>query len=100
MIKYKKLSTVNRLQKLSIIPSNIKGAEMRAQEAIDQIKSVKTKFMGHTVKKHNYAIDIRSELQKMAENNEISPLELWKSLRLTWPKMSKSEKGAEFDNLI
>ena len=71
----------------------------RAQEAINKIKSERTTFMNVDVQKHNYAIEIRRELQAMAEQNDLAPAEYQAALDLTIPKMSNSEKAAEYDEL-
>ena len=73
--------------------------QLTAEQAIVKIKSVKTKFMGQSVNKHNYQIEIRSELQKMAESGELSPAEYNRALKLTWPHESESLKAAEFEKL-
>ena len=72
---------------------------MDAQKAIRKIKSVKTTFMGCVVGKFNNMREIRNELQKMAETGELSPAEYWKSLKLTFPKMSETIKSAELKTI-
>ena len=72
---------------------------MKAQDAINKIKSVRTTFMGQDVQKYNYPIQIRQELMVMSEKNEIYPAEYKKALDITWEQMSSSEKRAEEDKL-
>lgn len=73
--------------------------EITAESAIETIKSVKTNFMGLEVNKYNYPVQIRAELQKMAEKDQIKPSEYKRALDLTWPMMSGSEKASEHDLL-
>jgi hypothetical protein len=72
---------------------------MNAQQALSQIKNVKTTIFGRTVNKFNYPIQIRKELQKLSEAGEISPITYKQALDLTWDKMSAPEKSAEFELL-
>ena len=72
---------------------------MKAQEAINKIESARTTFMNVDVQKHNYAIEIRRELQTMAEQNDLAPAEYQTALDLTMPRMSDSEKAAEYDEI-
>jgi len=72
---------------------------MKAQEAINKIESERTTFMNVDVQKHNYAIEIRRELQAMAERNDMPPAEYQTALDLTMPRMSDSEKAAEYDEI-
>ena len=55
--------------------------------------------MNVDVQKHNYAIEIRRELQAMAERNDMPPAEYQTALDITMPRMSDSEKAAEIDEL-
>ena len=55
--------------------------------------------MNVDVQKHNYAIEIRRELQTMAEQHDLAPAEYQVALDLTMPRMSDSEKAAEIDEL-
>ena len=72
---------------------------MKAQEAINKIESARTTFMNVDVQKHNYAIEIRRELQTMAEQHDLAPAEYQTALDLTMPRMSDAEKAAEYDEL-
>ena len=72
---------------------------MKAQEAINKIESARTTFMNVDVQKHNYAIEIRRELQTMAEQNDLAPAEYQTALDITMPRMSDSEKAAEYDEI-
>jgi len=72
---------------------------MKAQEAINKIESERTTFMNVDVQKHNYAIEIRRELQTMAEQNDLAPAEYQTALDITMPRMSDSEKASEYDEL-
>jgi len=73
---------------------------MTAKEAINKIKAVKTTFMGHTVSVHNYSHEIKTQLQKMAERNEISPAEYWKGLKISGQPESESLRKYDYSNLI
>lgn len=66
-----------------------------ATTAIAKIKAETTVFLGQVVRKHNYPIEIRHELQKMASINEITPSEYYRALKITWDKMSDAEKASE-----
>ena len=87
--------------KLILNANNKTGGEiiMKAQEAINKIKNERTTFMGRDVQKHNYSIEIRRELQTMAEQNDLAPAEYQAALDITMPRMSDSEKAAEIDEL-
>jgi len=63
---------------------------MTAEQAVKAIKAVKTTFLGQEVEAHATPIEVRRELQGMAENNEISPAEYHRALKLTWPGMKAS----------
>jgi hypothetical protein len=73
---------------------------MTAQDAINKIKSERITFMGVDVQKYNYALEIRRELQAMAERGEISPGECFKALKITWPDMTPAQKAAEQAELL
>ena len=47
--------------------------------------------------KNNYGHEIRSELVKRAERNEISPAEYWKALKLTPKPESDSLEKYEYE---
>lgn len=69
--------------------------QFTAQQAIDQIKSVRTTCFGVDAQKYNYAVDVREQLQIMCEAGKLSPAEYYKALKITWPIMSQSERDAE-----
>ena len=66
-----------------------------AEQAIEKIKSETITFLGVNVRKINYSREIRDELQKMMEANEISPAEYKRALDITWETMLPGEKRAE-----
>ena len=72
---------------------------MTANESIKKITDETTTFLGVTVKKYNYGYEIRQELQRMAEQNEISPAEFWKALKLTPRPESESLRVSEYEAL-
>lgn len=74
---------------------------MKATEAINKIKSIRTTFLRQDVQKYNYPTEIREQLQKMSEQNEITPLEYYKALKITWDQMKNwdSLKAAEYAEL-
>jgi len=72
---------------------------LTAEQAITEIKQVRTTFMGLNVQKYNYKHEIRSQLQIMAEQNKISPSEFLRSLKLTWPHESKALRNGEYRRL-
>jgi len=73
--------------------------KLSAEQAIEKIKSEKTIFMGVVVPAHNYGHEIRSELTKMSERNEISPTEYWKALKLTPKPESESLEKYEIEKI-
>ena len=73
--------------------------KLTAEQAIEKIESTKSTFMHlKNVPVYTYPIQVREQLQKMAERNEITPKEYWCALNITWPKMSDAEKKCESAN--
>lgn len=75
--------------------------KLTAEKAIENIKAITTTVFGQTVRKFNYGYQHRAALQAMAENNEISPKEYYKALKLVWDSsaMLDSCKRSEFEIL-
>lgn len=72
---------------------------LTAEQAIEKIKSERTNFFGINVRKINYSGEIRDALQKMSEDNEISPKEYKRALDITFQTMFPGEKRSEYEKL-
>ena len=72
-----------------------------AEKAIETIKSATITIFGQTVREFNYGHQQRAELQKMAENSLISPIEYYKALKMIWSSsaMFDSCKRSELETL-
>jgi len=70
---------------------------MKAEQAIKNIKSETTELFGQKPLKHNHPWEVRSELQAMAEVNELSPSEYYRALKLTWPELATRTNGRAID---
>ncbi len=64
---------------------------LNASEAVDTIKNVKVDIFGQLAQKYNYQLQIKDQLQAMAEKNEISPAEYLKSLKIVDETISLCE---------
>ena len=73
--------------------------KLTAEQAIEKIRSIKSEFMGVEVPMYNHGIEVRAELIKMMEKNEISPSEGYRALKIEFDKMGPGEKAAEFEQL-
>ena len=73
--------------------------DITAEQALKNIASIKTTFLGQTVEKHATPLRKRRELMRMAQSGEISPREYKRALDITWPKMSQGEKDSEYQAL-
>lgn len=73
--------------------------EIKAEEAIEKIKTIKTNIFGQSVQKYNYGNEIRSQLELMAMQGTLNPSQYYKALKLVWnsPCMLASIKDAEYN---
>jgi len=73
---------------------------MKAEQVIAQIKSETIELFGQNPLKNNHPWEVRNELQKMAETNQLPPKEYYRALKLTWHGLSDRTNGQAIEQAI